>query len=130
MCNYFNFDFHPSGQGCHLDRAARWWSGSEESAVNLIHGSEFTQVSHKNRRLDHTGSIQALIVEDDLDVIQDLPGLGSNILANDRSCGRVQWNLTGQEEQVAAADSVAVGAQRLRSVLGLDDGFGGHAVRS
>lgn len=95
-------------------RPSRKISG-EVPCVDLVHGSEISEIGHEHRRLDDVLEGQLLVLKDDLDVLQYALRLGTNI-RRERSIGMggIDRNLACAKEEVAESNPVIVWSERRR----------------
>jgi len=118
MCDDLDLDAGAAGEGRNLDGGSgREW-GFEKLSVNCIHGRKFTQIDHENGGLDDVAGIQALVSQENLNVLKDASGLWLDASFNQVSGRGIERNLPGAEEKITCPNAVAVRADGFRRICG------------
>lgn len=90
-------------QSRHLHkRAGGKVSRIEELITNGAEGRELTHVSHEGRQFDQVGRARAGRGEGRHQILKGLCGLGGEITGTDDCTGRIERNLSGDEDEIAA----------------------------
>lgn len=116
----FDFDEDTHGQALHGEGGAGGAVGVVVLGVDLVHGFEVLHVGQQAGALDDILEGVAGLVEDGLDVLHDLLGLGGDTLG-DRLGGGIDGNLARDVEGVAGLNSLAVGSNGRGGVGSVDD---------
>ena len=116
-CDSFNLDEHAHGEALHGEGGAGGAVGVVILGVDLVHGLEILHVSQQAGALHHILEGVAGLVEDGLDVLHHLLGLGGNAFGH-RLGGGVDGNLARNVEGVAGLNGLAVGSDS-RGALGV-----------
>ena len=122
-----NFNKGVLGQGGNLYAAAGGEAGVEVGAVNLVHGTEIGQILHKNGRLDDIVQREACLLQDSLQILQCLMGLGLHALGQ-RAGGGVKAELAASIDGGACIDRLRIGAESGGCVGGGNVFHGGNLL--
>ncbi len=114
----------------HLDGGARGRIGRKVAAVHLVDGGKVVEVLQVDRRLDHLRERASGGRQDRFQVLHDPRGLRAHVADTDERTAGVERNLPRAEHEAAGGDRLAVGADGLRRVGGLDDLAHGHLFLS
>ena len=102
-------------QSRHLhERAGGKMTRIEELIANGAEGRELAHVSHEGRQFDQVGRVCAGRGERGHEILEGLCDLGGEITGTDYRARRIERNLSGDEDEIAACDghNLAVAGDR------------------
>ena len=113
-----------NGSACRCDDALR----CEVLGVNRVHGGEVIHVFEIDIGLDDAIERSPRGFEDSFQVLESAPGLLGDSAGDELLGGGIKSGLSGGEDEIAAANALRIGSDRLGRRRGGDDRFAHEAI--